>query len=453
MGIQRGGAHIPGFAVAAGRTAVVAHRMAEWGRLVHRRAGGPSVGYWKDQLLKQQEQGWSSVDPDLMVCASCFEDYAIQNFIRDSASGRKCSYCGRRAKKAIAVPINDVLELIGEGLGYEYADPAEQNPWDEGGYVFPTMNSRELFDEIGQIARNEDVQEEIVEAFGGGAWNEKDLFGLWEGDALRYGWSGFVKAVKYQRRYVFLRPKKKGRFDSEVLSPDKMLDRIGEVINEVDLVQTMKAGTRWLRARVHDPAKKYTSAADLGTAPLKTAVAANRMSPAGIPMFYGAADVATAIAETYTPTPGTPATVTVAKFETAREACVVDFTVLPPVPSLFDEERRHLRAPISFLWSFVRDLAKPIQRDGREHIEYVPTQIVTEYLRHVFRSEDRRRVRGVIYQSSRNGGGKCCVLFVSNKQCGDGDPGWQDQEIDRTVKKRKKYWVGLVGKPRRHNCP
>jgi hypothetical protein len=265
------------------------------------------VGYWKDQLLKQQEQGWTSVDSDRTVCAKCFEDYAIQDFIRDKASETKCSYCGRRSKKPIAVPMNDVLELIGEGLGYEYADPAEQNPWDEGEYVFPTMNSRELFDEIGPIARNEDVHEEIVEAFGDSAWNEKNLFGLWEGDALRYGWSGFVKAVKYQRRYVFLRPKKKDPgLDSDVVTPDKMLDRIGEVINEVGLVRTMKAGTRWFRARVHNPAKKYTSAADLGTALRKAAVASNRMSPAGIPMFYGAADVATAIVETYTPSPGKP---------------------------------------------------------------------------------------------------------------------------------------------------
>ena len=60
----------------------------------------------------------------------------------------------------------------------------------------------------------------------------------------------------------------------------------------------------------------------------------NRMSPAGIPMFYGADDAETAIAETYTPTPGEPATVTVAKFETARDALVVDLTVVAEFPEL-----------------------------------------------------------------------------------------------------------------------
>src|SRR2546422_504163 len=71
------------------------------------------------------------------------------------------------------------------------------------------------------------------------------------------------------------------------------------------------------------------------------------MSPAGIPMFYGAEDEATAIAETYSPIPGKPAAVTVAKFRTARDAYVVDLTALPAFPSLFDDGRRHLRAPVS----------------------------------------------------------------------------------------------------------
>jgi len=134
----------------------------------------------------------------------------------------------------------------------------------------------------------------------------------------------------------------------------------------------------------------------------------------------------------------------VAKFETARDAWVVDLTALPEFPSLFDEGRRHLRAPISFLRDFVEDLAKPIAKDGREHIEYVPTQIVTEYLRYVFRTETGHRVRGVIYQSARNGGGKCCVLFFKNKHCCEAATGWEND---------KEKWLGLKGKPKRHLYP
>ena len=247
--------------------------------------------------------------------------------------------------------------------------------------------------------------------------------------------------MKYHRRYVFLRPQEQSF--SEV-TPDNMLDRIGEVINEVGLVRTMEAGTCWFRARADDPAKKYTSAADLGTAPRKVARFPNRMSPAGIPMFYGAGDEATAIAETYAPKPGRPAAVTIGKFATARDAWVVDLTALPAVPSLFDESRRDLRGAISFLHDFVEDFAKPIKKNGRQHIEYVPTQVVTEYLRCVFRTETDHRLRGVIYQSPRNGCGRCCVLFVRNRGCCEAVTGWEND---------KRKWLGLKGKPRRYLYP
>lgn len=410
------------------------------------------MGYWKDRMLQQQEQGWTFVDGNLAVCAKCFEDDGIKDFIRDRAGKKKCSYCGRRSKKPIAAPMNDVLALIGESLHHEYADPIEENAREDGEWVIEPRDTSDVFAGLDPITENMDVFDEIVSAFGGSAWVDKPLWGLSDDDALRYGWKDFAKVVKYHRRYVFLRQKKKASL-SETVTPDKMLDRIGEIIKEVELVRMMDAGTRWFRARAHDPAGKYASAADLGTAPRKAARFPNRMSPAGIPMFYGAGDEATAIAETYTPKPGRPAAVTVGKFLTARDAWVVDLTALPPVPSLFDEGRRHLRVPISFLHDFVKEFAKPIEKDGREHIEYVPTQVVTEYLRHVFRTETGHRVRGVIYQSARNGSGKCCVLFVGNRQCCDAKPGWQDEETDRLLKNRKKYWLGLVGKPSRNNYP
>lgn len=401
------------------------------------------MGSWKDQMLKELEQGYRSVSSDKAVCAKCFVDEAIQEFVRDSATEKKCSYCGRRSKKPIATPMNDVLDLISEGLHYEYADPIEENARDDGEWVIEPRDTSDVLAGIDPITENMDVFDEIVSAFGDAAWVDNPLWGLSDGDALRYGWNDFVKFVKYERRYVFLRPKKT-RFSGGGITPDKMLDHIATVIKDVGLVRTMDADTGWFRARAHSPAETYTSAADLGTVPRKAARSSNRMSPAGIPMFYGAGDEATAIAETYTPTPGTPAAVTVAKFTMARETWVVDLTALPLVPSLFDRGRRHLRGPIIFLRDFVKDLARPIKKDGREHIDYVPTQVMTEYIRHVFRTATGHRVKGVLYQSTRNGGGKCCVLFVRNKGCCEATPGWENDE---------KKWLGLTGEPKRHVYP
>ena len=39
------------------------------------------------------------------------------------------------------------------------------------------------------------------------------------------------------------------------------------------------------------------------------------------------------------------------------------------------------RPRILFLWKLSREISRPIARDDRVHIEYLPTQVVTEYLR------------------------------------------------------------------------
>ena len=138
-----------------------------------------------------------------------------------------------------------------------------------------------------------------------------------------------------------------------------------------------------------------------------------------IPMFYGAADRKTAIAETYEPARGADAVVTAGLFKTVRDLNLLDLTALPSFPSLFDEIRRHLRPVILFLRSFVQDLSRSVEKDGREHIGYVPTQIVTEFLRHRFRANKGRRVHGILYPSSRGEDGICCVLFCNQANCSE----------------------------------
>ncbi len=77
-----------------------------------------------------------------------------------------------------------------------------------------------------------------------------------------------------------------------------------------------------------------------------------------------------------------------------------------------------MRSPLLFLHGFRRDITKPIERDGREHIEYVPTQVVTEYLRLVYRlpEEDAPSLDGLVFTSARSGG-KSVVLFLDNDRC------------------------------------
>lgn len=52
--------------------------------------------------------------------------------------------------------------------------------------------------------------------------------------------------------------------------------------------------------------------------------------------------------------------------------------------------------------------------DGREHIEYVPTQIITEYFRYKFATKKIEKIDGIIYPSSKDRRMNACVLFMDH---------------------------------------
>jgi hypothetical protein len=68
------------------------------------------------------------------------------------------------------------------------------------------------------------------------------------------------------------------------------------------------------------------------------------------------------------------------------------------------------------LLDFIKDFRKPIDRKDRAHIDYVPTQIVTEYFRHIFEYKGHN-VDGIIYPSSKGSGREAVVIFANNEQC------------------------------------
>ncbi len=85
-------------------------------------------------------------------------------------------------------------------------------------------------------------------------------------------------------------------------------------------------------------------------------------------------------------------------------------------PSVFDSVGQPLIHAIRFLTEFATDISSPITRNTKEHIEYVPTQIVTEYFRKVFRFNEDDQFDGLAYRSSKNPDGLAFVLFCENTQ-------------------------------------
>jgi hypothetical protein len=142
-------------------------------------------------------------------------------------------------------------------------------------------------------------------------------------------------------------------------------------------------------------------------------------------MFNGAADYETAIGEVSSPAPTRSVQVTWGAFETSRDCRVVDFTRLPPVPSIFDPKIGGSYHEVRFLHAFVDQLSSK-SRAGWEAVDYVPTQVLTEFFLRVHGGTDR--VEGLIYKSTVNGG-EAIVLDVPNERCVEHRAMWQDDPM------------------------
>jgi len=321
------------------------------------------------------------------------------------------------ASRPIAADAEAVVQLIAEYIGQEYEDAAQMVPYEsrEGGYQADTTDTDELLRwQIGLEEVNPAAWRYIVAGLPDVPWVQKDFFSLHPYDELRFGWNDFAEAVKHKTRYLFFEPPPRSKWpDREGIRPEDMLDKLGTILREARRVRTLKAGTILYRVRVHAANESPSTLTELGPPPPEVAIYANRLSPAGISMLYTAEDEATAIKETVDSSES-PTDATIATIRLEKDVRVVDLVKLRRVPlfntNLSQEERAHLR----FAHTFARDVSKQIVKDGKEHIEYVPTQVVTEYLRFRFRSGGRP-VQGLRYASARNNRGVNVALFFSNE--------------------------------------
>jgi len=303
----------------------------------------------------------------------------------------------------------------------EWTDPIDELPWDsgEGGWQLghPVFTD-ELFEEIGNPFANETIADTVIGNFADRQWVEREFLALRRHEALILGWRTFAEWITLKTTgdpdpWSDDAPHELGE-----VAPHRFLEEIGKVARQVPLDVTLPAHSRFWRARRHAASDRVVHGADLGSPPAASAEV-NRMSRAGVSMFYGTAERQTAITEAR----GMKLIVSIGQFETARDFRIINLTGLPEIPSLYDRSRRHLRDAVRFLQSFVQEVSKRVQA-GRE-IEYLPTQVVTEFFRDTYRCTNGETVRGIRYPSSQ-GAGSCVVLFCDNANCCDIADRWTE---------------------------
>lgn len=376
------------------------------------------------RIIEEWERGWHSSDE--YICPSCIGDDFLRSVVaRAVVDQQACSFCD--AAPAAEFDVFMEAFMVGVDHKFEQVDDAGM-PWD-GGYVFTTYEQYELPDHFDWVAAGdhdvavvEELRDRLVEKTYASRWwveTEPD-------ESFSTAWKDFREQILHGTRFVFW-----ARKDSDEhylgagdISVAKVLEAIGALLVDFDLITTLPAGIVTYRARGHalmEEARDW-SAAQLGTNLPHNATSSTRMSPAGIPLFYGANDVDTALAEVARA--DAREFFTVGQFVTTKPMTVIDLTHVPPVPSIFDPALGGAQGKLGFLNELVNELRQPVDT-ARSNLDYVPTQVFCEYFLRVF---DEADIRGLLWRSAAaDGGGGCLALDVSNQDCVDVTDGTTDR--------------------------
>jgi hypothetical protein len=320
--------------------------------------------------------------------------------------------------------VEDLVEHILSSIEEEYDLAANQLPWDgaEGGYQGTHWTTEELLqEEIGLELPNDSdskLLDRLLALLPDETWCDKDPFSLTGAQEVRFDWEYFCNLVKHKKRYFFLEQEPR-RFEwmtdrDEPIPAARLLEKILTYAIECELFREYPPGSTFYRSRRQHRGHAIVSPEEIGPPPVEKATKHDRMSPAGIVMFYASKRPQTAISEVYSG----KGTYVVGRFKTLRTTVLLDLSQIADQPGFFhqipDSAETDPRDALRFLNALSRDMSQPIYKDGQESIEYVPTQVVTEFIRHRI-LPDSRKVDGIVYKSSVASEGYSVVLFATQE--------------------------------------
>ena len=389
------------------------------------------MGQVKHQWIEDESRGYSLPD-EKYVCANHFDDKYLQQYVHDNSILGKCEYCGRKTQ---VINLRDFMEYVAgkitdyygnpdnEALylaGSFYDDEDEEIPGFKriGNFITPSHadsfdSTVELLYELDLMTDNEELNNDIEGCFIWDEWIQHHPYMMTEKEELSFMWEMFGRMVKHEQRFTFFkRPEFTGKKLSEDNSLMDILTELGMRISEHNLCKEINTETELYRCRFIDVGE-VVDTFDKITSPPDSKAKQSRMSPAGVSMFYGAFDRHTSVIESSSEGKVSIGdNYVVGRFKTKKKLNVLDLTNLPEPSFWMPSDWQG----IGFLHSFRREITKPIKRDDRIHIDYVPSQVFTEYLRYIYRGIKRERIDGIIYRSSLRGvTGSNIVLFFNQR--------------------------------------
>ncbi|MFY7728165.1 MAG: HEPN-associated N-terminal domain-containing protein [Flavobacterium sp.] len=346
------------------------------------------------------------------ICDSHIDDDFIKSQIKSNGVRGKCSYCNKFKN---IVELSFALELIVVGIDYLFEDPNDSRYYDkdsEYGFDGNIMNFHSLWydDLLNLNINNSQLAEDIYRYLNNDSlYCYKNEF-YSESDDLLDLWSTFKDTVKYKARFVFHYEdvfKKSYHF----FNPVDVLDNVQHYIQRLNLFTFLPANSKLFRTRQHQKKTEIKSAEDITSVPKEYSKTNGRMNPAGISMFYCSQDKELTVKEVVDFKSMKNKFYTTAIFRNVNDLKLVDLSNLPHLPSIFDAERSDDIQVLYFLRNFVRDISMPVEEDTLI-VEYIPTQIVTEYIRF----NPVLKVDGIIYPSAKDNTKNNIVLFFDHEE-------------------------------------
>ena len=349
------------------------------------------------------------------VCHVCIGDQVLTKQVEEENTPAECSYC-QLTKPALTLAglsnrIRQVLE--------EHFIPVPENDDPEQS----RQGLKDIEAVIEAVAHLEqgiaaDVREYLfnrlactVNVAGGeeNPYSHGMLYEEREADTsdLRSAWWTLDEAIRSRARFF-------GATTVDIL--DKIFENLDSLrtIGNKSVIREIKPNetdsTFW-RARTALSAWEIkpileSLSSQLGPPPSDKATA-GRMNAEGIPVFYGALEEQTCVSEVRAPV---GSYVVLVKFDLLNPISVLDLTELSNLysdVSHFDPNYIERRSWASFLEQLAGEMSRPVM-PHQEAQEYIPTQIVSEYLANKFKP----RLHGIIFNSAQTGsGGHNIVLF------------------------------------------
>lgn len=382
------------------------------------------MGRVKQLMMEMEEHDYTGFsEGEKYVCTHHFDDKYLNQYIQENSEDGTCSYCHRKGRvidmSALADHIGMRISIFfndidSEGLPLAssyYDDDKEEIPGIKrvGCFAVPEKtevyeDTSEMMEDLGLHTECEELNEDMDHLFEDNMWIKKDPFELWWNEEKERQWNEFSENVKHLRRYTFWT----ALHDDAGYKEDILIDLKDCICNSKKIFSSLPIGTLIYRTRsLNHKLDDRFGFKDITSAPAESAGQC-RMSPAGVSMFYGAFDKETAIEESIKSK--VEICLVVGEFSTIRELNVVDLMKLPNNMSIWMDNWQGY----SFLKAFHKDITQPLHTDGKEEIEYVPSQIFTEYLRWMFKDKSGKNIDGLIYQSSKTKKANI-VLFCDNE--------------------------------------